>query len=507
MSAHVPEAGLIRPRPSPTGCRILSKARERLRHKCLRGRIFGFAGPTQGGNRETSPSPEVTQAHSEEETDITSYFLSVPSRRADTEGDRNSWRRKEGKRSRGRVKGIAQVFEIGLTHTPGSPGQNLVSEEELNEVARIRQTRSRQSSIDTNISEDEDLLRDRKIGRLGSEHLPQGYYAETTDLISRRDESASLHLSAGNDLPVTREEEDTAAFGQVVDWAAVEPITLEETGALPVDLLEATREALPACFEGDGALADRDAVVERGERSLALSPSIYESSAQPYQSKILAHGEEAYSPVRPKARRLSSQRQEGSEATYSPSFPLFVDHAAPAGNFFDSAFESEASFNRDLPFADNERNIITARKLKKAQSMENFDSIKIEAVHSARSSTKSKGRAGLAALFEEQPSSTDHEKVGRGDDGREGADEENTRFYSLRSRDGGKVVISPREFEEVRRLENRVCDSLQTHWTNKHHATETGYIIIHLAHRCKSACEIWRHNLPKPDRQLLMMLG
>lgn len=75
--------------------RILAEAREHLRMECLRGRILGIEGPSSGN-----------EADEEEDHDT----LKPPSL-GDKETWKYSWRRSTGAKSKGRVRGIAELFE------------------------------------------------------------------------------------------------------------------------------------------------------------------------------------------------------------------------------------------------------------------------------------------------------------------------------------------------------------------------------------------------------------
>jgi hypothetical protein len=81
----------------------MSEARERLRIECLRGRILGIEGP----------SPDELDDDLDETADTLDTLRLRPPTSVGSGRDswKHSWRRATGKHSRGRVKGIAEVFE------------------------------------------------------------------------------------------------------------------------------------------------------------------------------------------------------------------------------------------------------------------------------------------------------------------------------------------------------------------------------------------------------------
>lgn len=341
------------------GCRIFSTARERLRREALRGRIFGTSSPSR-----SSPENEVDGYEADlprSENDILTLFLK-PLRGSAADDDdlnspngqwkHNSWRRKEGKKSRGRVKGIARVFEDGnADNATLTRSDSFKRKEEIEEVRRVR--RARGSSTDSELS----------VGSSGAESVDSersfpDLHLPPTDMLD--DMPAASNSKTGvyrEDQPLTPTNELlplNLSQGTHVDWSQVEPLTLEDTSSLPAQFLtQEAQDALPPSTPASAPisglprrpeLADEvDAgftFLEAGD--IRTTPSIIVASApaalsladacdegafadipdeamapmpfadEKYQSRILAHGREAYSPI---ARRSSI-------TSYFPKLPL-----------------------------------------------------------------------------------------------------------------------------------------------------------------------------------------
>lgn len=250
----------------------------------------------------------------------------------------NSWRRKEGKKSRGRVKGIAKVFEEGeADNATLTRSDSFKRQEEIEEVRRVR--RMRGSSTDSESSQ------------LSSSSVESGYsFSEAqAQLLDRQALNAE-----GLEQPTTPTNESRSMLGDatIVDWSSIEPLTLEDTSALPAQFLtQEAQDALPPPTPIDETIYGLPGLPETEEEASftflnatttsegSHTPSIIvdpvssgmeqpppaeeagdlEQKMAPmpfadekYQSRILAHGREAYSPI---SRR-------GSTSSYFPKLPL-----------------------------------------------------------------------------------------------------------------------------------------------------------------------------------------
>ena len=163
-----------------------------------------------------------------------------------------TWRRAEGKFSRGRVKGIAETFEkenTSLQSFPRGRASSLTSE--IEQVAKLRQRRNRQSSGRSFVSAD------------GNE-----------------DQS--------DEAEVGQENPSMAPF----DWSQVEPFPIETVGDLSPATLSDT-SPMPVlnqnvCPAEPGSL----------DKFTSLQEGQVESLERSYQSNMLSHGDAAYSPNR-----------------------------------------------------------------------------------------------------------------------------------------------------------------------------------------------------------------
>lgn len=422
---------------------MLSAARERLRRECLRGRIFGFT--VQGA--DNVPEQSTTQAEDGEE-DIESLFLRLPTSASATsvnqEWNKNSWRRTEGKKSRGRVKGIAKVFESSdIIDVLGRRRSISSREAELDEVSRIR--RSRQDSTDSGIS------------TVSSSSTAGGSYLDTC---KSPESSSSTHPQQPWDTTISQidggrsrtteasesesEAEDT--FGSPankVNWGAVEPLAIEEMASLPESLfaelsVPSSTSSSPstpcaATFNLASNTAFKDDSIRKEEGDhLDEGPE----KAASYQSRILSHGQHAYAAIRPRKQsdfsevtdELSAEHlaywdkqqveedQNQPDTTvqhpshtppYEQDTPEQVSHAQEVTAKGDSA---------RMVFAESDGNVITMKKQaqsgqmgvgknifsKRTRSVEDFGSLKFHTVQSRSSDKSSSNRLMLKDLFEEE---------------------------------------------------------------------------------------------------------
>lgn len=87
---------------------LLSDAREKLRREVLGGKIWGFEGPRYGDEHSEKGATSIKEEDEKLEEE----------RKEDW---KMSWRKIEGKKSRGRVRGMAQAIEASPMSSPTSP--------------------------------------------------------------------------------------------------------------------------------------------------------------------------------------------------------------------------------------------------------------------------------------------------------------------------------------------------------------------------------------------------
>ena len=209
-----------------------------------------------------------------------------------SEWKQNSWRRKEGKKSRGRVKGIAHAFEMDTGKDGLALAGRELREQELEEMIRERKARSRQSSTDSEAS-NATVSTVREHGgdySIGSEgRASSDAESEAASVVIVTSERSS---SEDDDLVTPLPTPPIA-----VDWSSVEPITLEETLTLPGSILELqSSEVTPPVSPAPNKLdlpAEEPSEAEEG--TTGVLPA---SGDAAYQSRILLHGKDAYSAVR-----------------------------------------------------------------------------------------------------------------------------------------------------------------------------------------------------------------
>ncbi|KAK9900218.1 hypothetical protein P389DRAFT_187279 [Cystobasidium minutum MCA 4210] len=428
-------------------CRVLSTARERLRRECLRGRIFGFTVQPAG-----SEGTSILQEEGEEE-DIDSLFLKLPASSSTSslnqEWNKNSWRRNEGKKSRGRVKGIAQVFESGDADELGVKRRSSLarSTAELDEVARIR--RSRQESTDSEMSS----VSARSFGsysrskRMSLPTISLGLHdkEETSDTVKVTTPSTPRQEEASESE--SEAEDAFTASATKVDWATVEPLALEDTLSLSESFYIDQPNASSSSSSSSPSTPCASTFVQPDLKQHPLEiagPSEKADQAAsadgPYQSRILSHGSDAYAAIRSRKQSdLSEVTDELSEEhlaywntlPYEDQYPKspystvsrssmprpdLSDLSNIEQEITDEIVAKEASSSA-MVFAESDGNIITMKKqqpqslkapsniVKRTRSVEDFGSLKLQNVQSR---SASKGDNLLKDLFEEK-TAIDHD--------------------------------------------------------------------------------------------------
>lgn len=475
-------------------CRVLSTARERLRRECLRGRIFGFT--VQDTNASITPSAQ--EAEEGEET-IESLFLRLPTSASATslnqEWNKNSWRRTEGKKSRGRVKGIAKVFEDGTNDTPDELGRrrslSSMREAELDEVSRIR--RNRQESTDSEFS----TVSSTGASYNSTLNSPKILSPDTPSGTSRfeftKDNIAEI---SGSD---SETEDQFLSSTSNVNWASVEPLAIEETASLPenffADLtVPSSTSSSPStpCAATFNLSSTRKTMPDniQDQQETNNPPNRVENS---YQSYILSHGQEAYAAIRARKQSdLSEVTDELSEehlaywnhlpAEELPSQSAAVDNSScsiPVNNGM-PALSDETSNEREetalesaeMVFAESDGNVITMKKhhqpegqcgynakslSKRTRSVEDFGSLKFHTVQSHRTSVGGSTRTLLQNLFDENDMQGDAKKDATGLKNISGRRKDSKRLSDL-FRDDDKVCCFD-EANQVTKLTDLVCAS------------------------------------------------
>ena len=503
-----------------TGCRIFSEAREKLRQECLRGRIFGTDAP---------------QSTSSTSRDLSSFFLSLPKSATDDIADdgwrKNSWRRKEGSKSRGRVKGMAKTFE---DETGGelkrSRTMSSARLDELEEIKRIRADRTQRSmsvSTDSGCSSFETFK--TAVGTVRRPSLADAFShldgnendqhaqreASTISGYECADSGASSDFGEGQTTGLAAEGISSRPR-TAMDWGNVQPIdlTIEEAEALSTSITDeifdtGDEESVqtptiiikPACYsEGDPTLSNSS------EDANPLVDESIEDNPN-YQFRMRTHGEDAYSLIRPTPNRRPSLIQAvDSEATTAEDESVLTLAQSPTPRLslesqisdlapsiyaditredqemraplsaVESSFAHEGSPDDDVEphFASSNGNIITVKyhsvrkHMRSARSVENFGSLRLASV---RSVTSKRDSANLKTLFE------------RADAGRPGSVQDPDEEFSLKSRDGNMVVMSRKQLEEVCAIHGNLQRPLQ----------------LTLPQRCKRGLQTWKPSWRQPS--------
>lgn len=410
---------------------MLSTARERLRRECLRGRIFGFTVQQAGAGNDAAQDTSLTAEDADE--DIESLFLKLPTSSSSSsinqEWNKNSWRRTEGKKSRGRVRGIAKVFETGEADELGRR-KSLKSTAELDEVIRVR--RNRQESTDSDLSTNSSFS-----NRSGSSSkrlsLPVINFENNHEPLTPISPSAR---SAGIGEAGESESEAEDTFGSPankVNWASVEPLALEETAALSEDFF-----AEPGVVPSSSSSSPSTPCASSFQLPSTTMPPVEAEDASidapevvTYQSRILPHVNDAYAAIRSrKESDLSEVTDELSEEhlAYWNKLPAEVQVPRPLTRTLPTSTpgscgqpaplescEMVGGATEEIPesaattFAESDGNIITMKKhqphgslSKRTRSVEDFGSLKLQSVHSC-ATRKSSTRGLLKHLFEEDP--------------------------------------------------------------------------------------------------------
>lgn len=416
----------------------------------MRGRILGFASEITEPTESVTATTTTTDQPDAAEENIETLFLRLPNSGSTSsinqEWNKNSWRRTKGKDSRGRVKGIAKVFEKGEAdedrrHRIAS--SNL----ELDEIARIR--RDRQTSTGSEVS----TLSSKGEARLPASYsMPDfspansgrlsGEAAYSVDVSSNH--AVHIQQASDSDSELENEQEGPATPPARVDWSSIAPISIEETALLPSEFLVADAELLQSpTTPRFGTFA----IPSLGDTANSLTQvNVLEGTAtkveENYMQSIRSHGDDAYARVRAgqpilveplessksigliegsllsPQRRLSQwlesaelRKHDKSTSALSRSFPSSSRRMPTRSWTSDNLAISEVNEMEMedaladpgmLHFAESDGKIITMKKSKsqpkRSQSVEDFGSIRFETVHS-KISGKSSIRGDLRELF------------------------------------------------------------------------------------------------------------
>lgn len=411
----------------------------------------------------------------EDEEDIEQLFLKLPTSSSSTsinqEWNKNSWRRNEGKKSRGRVKGIAQVFENGEVDELGRRN-SLKSNAELDEVARIR--RSRQESTDSDFS----TISNRSAASYKRMSLPI-ISLNNQDKVAPHDIS-SMRTPREEASESESEGEDT--FGSStnhVDWASVEPIAPEETAALSEGFFADL--SLPSSSSSSPSTPCASTFVLPTSKDQASTVSSIrektdEDVEESYQSHILSHGTDAYAAIRSRKQSdLSEVTDELSEehlaywnnlpeedqrprSPYSPlpSPATQLNCATKAVEEEDKEVDDLLARSSAMVFAESDGNIITMKKhhqsnpasiAKRTRSFEDFGSLKFQTVQS-RLPGKASSPA-LKDLFEEHATVHEGDMDTAGRFGITNRKKKHSRRLSDFFRESDEVSISKTSFPDA----------------------------------------------------------
>ena len=389
------------------GCRIFSAARERLRQECLRGRIFGFEGSSSG--RDSSEEEQFGSRLGLNDTSLHPEMSGV----VDKGGEdwTNSWRHAEGKQSRGRVKGLAQVFEREGASSLHRAEQNPLSGE-LEEVGRIRRSMSRRS-ISRCSSYDSLASIGYDEGRVHFGDIDAG-----EGIMTPKDYAIKSPFTWNQDKVITLDFPDTNSNEESNTSSSEETVFTTQFGAAKILVLEESRDDV---------------------NSLA------------YQSRILSHGPAAYSTVR-KSTVLQESIEKidgmpanelvniaGNSKMPVPSLAMSLPASSSLLSIHASGFEDdvrgeEAGDPDNNQFASTDELCDTLKKRSihfRTGSVEDFGSIRLSSIK-VKSTKASKGSARSLGLLVNLPT-----------------EEESDTYLSLKNGDGSVVVIERRQLEEV----------------------------------------------------------
>lgn len=440
--------------------------------------------------------------------DFSSYLLAPPKGHDQDSNDaskKNSWRRTKGKSSKGRVKGIARVFDSANDlATIASAERNTEAEkrqQELSEIRKIRAGHSRTNS-DASSTNEGDYLSSSDDQPSGTERAT---VVHTNDQLEtdKGDTSDVTDFSDGEDEPAAETvAHDDLEESKTVDWSNIEPITLSaiEAEALQLDALHQVLddEVEEAPSEEDGALVVETCHQPDLEEDCPLTPTFMLTPA----SDIIGHALESTEYCKGTAHTTSatgsviiqgdllaeesaqvgdSSATTAEDAAIQAPFAFFggeVEHVAAAqltGWSSEDDEDASAPDVLDLPFASNDGNIITVKrrevqwpvssdetaelasmpKLRNARSVEDLQSVRIrsaDAKPSTRTARSLRKRVRASDIFDtsvETTAATSQLKK-QGGEGEGGDADSPEALISVKSRDGSMMVVSRRKMEQVR---------------------------------------------------------